>query len=151
MQPRRRHPAISQPPLLARLEGVIAAGPGRWYARCPAHDDRAPSLSVADRGDRVLIHCFAGCDASDVLAAVGLGWRDLYRDSWDCARLRPNEGAAKSARRTLEQADPLEIEREILRLAAANLRDGRVLSIEDEARVEVARLSVLAAQGRAQR
>ena len=46
-------------PLLERLEGVISTGADRWYARCPAHDDRSPSLSVTDTGDRVLIHCFA--------------------------------------------------------------------------------------------
>jgi hypothetical protein len=137
-------------PLLDRLKGVIATGSGRWCALCPAHDDQSPSLSVSDRGDRVLIHCFSGCDASDILAALGLGWSDLYRDPWDCARLRPNEGAARSTRRTMAQADPMEIERAILRIAAADLRAGRVLSIEDEARVEVARLRVLAAHGRAQ-
>lgn len=133
-------------PLLARLEGIIPTGTGRWYARCPAHEDRSPSLSVRDAGDRVLIHCFAGCDPSDVLAAVGLAWRDLYTDPWECARLRPNEGAARYAKRTLANVDPLEIEREILRIAAADLRAGRRLRLEDEARVEVARLRLLAAE-----
>ena len=32
-------------------------------ARCPAHDDKNPSLSVklGGRGDCVLVHCFTGC------------------------------------------------------------------------------------------
>jgi putative DNA primase/helicase len=69
--------------LLDRLEGVRPAGPHSWMARCPAHDDRNPSLSVALRGGRVLIHCFAGCYPDAVLAAVGLTWRDLREsDPW---------------------------------------------------------------------
>jgi putative DNA primase/helicase len=63
--------------LLDRLEGVRPAGPHSWMARCPAHDDRNPSLSVALRDGRVLIHCFAGCTPEAVLQAVGLTWRDL--------------------------------------------------------------------------
>jgi hypothetical protein len=45
-------------------------GPGRWMARCPAHDDRAPSLSIAERNGSVLVHCFAGCRQSEVIAAL---------------------------------------------------------------------------------
>jgi len=41
--------------LISRLEGVIARGPGKWYARCPAHEDRSPSLSVADTGEKILV------------------------------------------------------------------------------------------------
>jgi len=66
--------------LLSRLSGVRKCGPGKWLARCPAHDDRSPSLSIKDTGDATLIHCFAGCAASDVLVAVGLDFRDLFPD-----------------------------------------------------------------------
>jgi hypothetical protein len=48
-------------------------------ARCPAHDDRTPSLSVTEGGDgRVLLKCQAGCDTKDVLAARGLTMADLF-------------------------------------------------------------------------
>jgi hypothetical protein len=41
-----------------------------WSCRCPAHDDRSPSLSLRD-GDRGLIlHCWAGCDPREVLAEL---------------------------------------------------------------------------------
>ena len=69
--------------LLARLEGVRPAGPHSWVARCPAHDDRDPSLSVSVKDGRVLLHCFAGCAPDEVLGAVGLTWRDLRgADPW---------------------------------------------------------------------
>jgi hypothetical protein len=125
--------------LLSRLEAVMPAGDGRWYARCPAHNDRSPSLSVRETGEKVLLNCFAGCDPSDVLAAVGLEWRDLYPDRWDCARLRPNEGACRYAKRRLAALDPLDQERMILRVAAEAVRRGIELSIEDQARLAVAR------------
>ena len=35
---------------------------GGWMARCPAHDDHTPSLSIAEAADgKVLVHCHAGC------------------------------------------------------------------------------------------
>jgi len=86
-------------PLLSRLEGVRSAGANRWYARCPAHDDRAPSLSIRDAENRVLIHCFAECDPEAVLKAVGLRWRDLYPEPWTCARQRSHEAARRYAQR----------------------------------------------------
>ncbi len=80
--PGRLPPGLSIPPddkLLSRLDGVKQTGPGKWLARCPAHDDRSPSLAVklADDG-RLLVHCFAGCDLESVVAAVGLTLSDLF-------------------------------------------------------------------------
>jgi len=47
-----------------------------WSCRCPAHDDQTPSLSITDSEDgKLLVKCFAGCDACDVLAALRQrGW-----------------------------------------------------------------------------
>jgi hypothetical protein len=39
-------------------------------ARCPAHDDRDPSLSIRDENGKVLVHCYAGCSQADVIAAL---------------------------------------------------------------------------------
>ena len=58
--------------LLFRLEGVRPLGSG-FQARCSAHDDRGPSLSIKSSNDgKVLVHCHAGCRVEDVVAAVGL-------------------------------------------------------------------------------
>lgn len=48
---------------------------GRWNAngglcRCPAHDDRTPSLSVRPGRTRLLLHCFAGCTVEEILCAL---------------------------------------------------------------------------------
>ena len=67
--------------ILMRLEAVRETGPGRWIARCPAHEDRSPSLSVRELDDgRILIHCFAECEADDIVSAVNLELSDLFPD-----------------------------------------------------------------------
>jgi hypothetical protein len=65
--------------VLERLQGVRQTAPDRWMARCPAHEDNSPSLSIRELEDgRVLIYCFAGCGAVDVLTGIGLQMSDLY-------------------------------------------------------------------------
>lgn len=60
-----------------KLDMLRPAGDG-WTARCPAHEDRSPSLSVTlTADDKVLLHCHAGCLADDVMAALGITWTDL--------------------------------------------------------------------------
>ena len=55
---------------LAQALGGRKAG-GTWMARCPAHDDRSPSLSISSSKDgKVLVRCHAGCDQRDVIAAL---------------------------------------------------------------------------------
>ena len=62
---------------LERLDNVKGSGKG-WTARCPAHDDRNNSLSVAEGADSLLLHCFAGCEVDDVVQALGLTMGDLF-------------------------------------------------------------------------
>ena len=65
--------------VLDRLEAVRRTGPGTWLARCPAHDDRRPSLSIREAHDGwVLVHCFSGCGGADVVAQLGLDLADLF-------------------------------------------------------------------------
>lgn len=75
----------------APLERILAAlrehgheprkAGAEWACRCPAHDDRKPSLSIREADDgRVLVNCHAGCTAEAVCAAVGLTLGDLFTD-----------------------------------------------------------------------
>jgi len=44
---------------------------GNWMARCPAHDDREPSLSIREgNNNMVLVHCHAGCPQATVVEAL---------------------------------------------------------------------------------
>jgi hypothetical protein len=64
---------------LERLDCSPRGPAHKFTARCPSHDDRGPSLSVAEGIDgRVLVYCHAGCRTEDVVAALGLEMRDLF-------------------------------------------------------------------------
>ncbi len=79
-----------------RAEQLTRSLGGRWHgrygtARCPAHDDRNPSLSIRD-GDAgaLLLHCFTGCEYRDIRAALNLklsGWAaNARRTVSDCIK-----------------------------------------------------------------
>lgn len=88
--------AANEAPLarfVTHLEGVVQVRDG-YLARCPAHEDHHPSLSIrAGRDGRVLVHCWAGCSTMEVLAALGLTWPDLFTDD------RRHGGRPESRRR----------------------------------------------------
>lgn len=64
--------------VLSRVQGAKPNGRG-WLAKCPAHDDRTPSLSIAQGDDgRVLLKCHAGCTHQAIAGALGLAERDLF-------------------------------------------------------------------------
>lgn len=60
------------PPAASVAQALGGRRNGRgWLCRCPAHNDRSPSLSVADGEEgRLLVRCFAGCQPVDVLRAI---------------------------------------------------------------------------------
>lgn len=63
--------------VLPKLEGIRKVADG-YTARCPAHDDSSPSLSVGVGDDQpVVFHCHAGCTQEDILAALDLTWQDI--------------------------------------------------------------------------
>src|SRR5690606_29929169 len=85
-------------------------GHSKWVAGCPAHDDRGPSLSIAETVDgRLLVHCFGGCAPNAVLDALGLDFCALFpeRDPDDVGR-RPGWRSAhgRGARQRTEGVSP---------------------------------------------
>ncbi len=64
--------------LLAVLPDAHELRDGNWEATCPSHLDHDPSLVVTASGDRVLVHCRAGCTAGDVVHALGLPLSALW-------------------------------------------------------------------------
>jgi hypothetical protein len=70
--------------VLSRLKGVKqhANGVPKWEAKCPAHEDRKPSLGVSVGNDgKVLLYCQAGCSFDSVVKAMGLEPSDLFLDN----------------------------------------------------------------------
>lgn len=55
---------------IVRALGGHRAGAG-WMARCPAHEDSTPSLSITESSDgKLLVHCHAGCSQAAVIAIL---------------------------------------------------------------------------------
>lgn len=124
--------------LLSRLSGVRQTGPGKWMAHCPAHEDRSPSLSIRETDDGiVLINCFGGCGAVDVVEAVGLSLAELFpRREPD--PLHPGRRPEKPRYNARELVGLAVTEGLICALACRVLRSGNVLSDEDMRRVGIA-------------
>lgn len=121
--------------LLARMDGVRATGRNQWIARCPAHNDRTPSLSVRETDDRILVYCHAGCGAADVVHAVGLELRDLFPAGSSTHR-------AANSRRTRHRVDWRAVvftilhDLTVITLAAGRLRRHELLDDDEDAALD---------------
>src|SRR5665213_3625415 len=98
---------------------IVKALGGRWNghhgsARCPAHEDRDPSLSIDERDGKILLKCFAGCDNRDVIAA--LRSRHLWPDTPSGGRSREHHRRRRQnfppAGKTPQQVERSELARE---------------------------------------
>ncbi len=119
--------------LIDRLDGVRETGPGKYVARCPAHDDRSPSLAIKDCGDgRILLHCFAGCDVESVLDALGLSFSDIMPERVGEMHTYKPVRQRFDARQVLRVLRP---EATLVAIAAENIAEGVTLSDEDRDRV----------------
>lgn len=126
--------------LLASLDGVRKSGKG-WIARCPAHDDRSASLSIAEGDDgRTLVHCFAGCGVADVVGAVGLSLSDLFpervRDLSPLGRMQRREAAR--AANVITASAVLSRESAVVAAAAHAVAEGALLDSDDLTRLAIA-------------
>ncbi len=83
--------------LLSRLPHRAKRQGKEWAARCPAHEDERPSLSISAVEDgRALLHCHAGCAPEKIVAALGMQMADLMPATPD----RPvRKGGAPSPQR----------------------------------------------------
>lgn len=95
-------PTSTGPPatvrLIERLDGVRETGPGRWLARCPAHDDRHASLTVAQGHKGAVATCHAGCSTHDIAKAL-----DVPLAEWFDPEPPPLPANTPRALPTLEQ------------------------------------------------
>jgi DNA primase len=114
--------------VLGRLKKVRQKGEGQYMACCPAHDDKSPSLSVAEAKDgRILVKCFSGCGALDVITAIGLEWDDLFPESDKHYRSLAKHVGLHST-----------VNDRVISLAEEDERQGKRLSQEDKQRVKKA-------------
>jgi DNA primase len=124
--------------VLHGLGGVKRTGPGKWIARCPAHDDRRPSLSIREAEDhKVLLKCWSGCGAAEIVNALGLSLSDLFPQD----RRNLSEHSTGPTRRPWEFKDALQgiaHEATVARLILEDARNGRPLDAETLDRLALA-------------
>lgn len=88
--------------MIARRANARAASSG-WVARCPAHADRSPSLSIREgRDGRTLLRCFAGCESTAIVRALGLSIADLFETYRPVCSLRQRALTADDVEASLQ-------------------------------------------------
>ncbi|WP_175869561.1 DUF7146 domain-containing protein [Bartonella gabonensis] len=105
---------------------ITCALRGVWHgdyglARCPAHDDQLPSLSLSNGNDgRLLLYCYAGCSFREIIQALRriglLGKQALFDKAYDhtlsfskqfCADLKRAKQKAERAQKIWQQSQPI--------------------------------------------
>ena len=114
--------------LTSRLDKVKKVKDG-YLARCPAHDDKRPSLVIREVGDKILVHCFAGCGAAEIMEAIDLSISDLFADSKESRNPISYKDALFSVRREMY----------IVYMACNDIINGKELGPENLSRIRTAR------------
>lgn len=120
--------------LLGRLNKVKSTGRNTWLACCPSHDDRSPSLSIKEENDgHILLHCFAGCSAADIVDSVGIDIGDLFP-------LDPvhHKAPVKKKFYATDILAAIKFESQLVLIAAYELRKNKPLDDVDMKRLELA-------------
>lgn len=63
--------------LLAYFEISRKNNKNSYQCKCPVHGDKKASLTISEKNGKLLLHCHAGCKPEEILAAVGLEFKDL--------------------------------------------------------------------------
>jgi hypothetical protein len=127
--------------LLNRLDGVKDNGRNKWLAKCPAHKDKRPSLSIreADSG-AVLVKCWASCEVAEIVSAVGLELSDLFPP-----RENFTDGKSQRRERVITAADGLRLldfEADVVCIAADRMARGLTLDTQTNEALTTARHTI---------
>lgn len=133
--------------LVGSLESVRARGPNKWSAKCPAHADKSPSLTIAEGDKGLLVKCWAGCSLDEVTRALGLTVSDLFFNALSADLDERRTAARQRARRKATELAAYEAEgrrMDALREAEHLLQTARGISIagwsDDQLHAELNRL-----------
>ena len=112
--------------LLPRLEAVRRSSRG-YHARCPAHSDRTPSLSIRDGERGLLVKCWAGCSLPEICVALGIEQRDLFFDTRIDPEAKRQRDAQRRKRERQREQDGLRLD--TFREAEATIAAARDIDI----------------------
>ena len=130
---------------VSRLQKVKSKGPDKWMACCPAHEDNDPSLSIAvSPGGKILLKCWTGCGAPEVVHAMGLTLADLFEKPLDYEP--PMAFAQREMKQRRERERWIYRARLMVALAESDRQAGKKQSDHDRQR-ELAAVRYLIEQG----
>ena len=128
--------------LLPLLQSAKPSGKNRWMARCPAHEDKYPSLSVRRfDDDAISVKCFSGCTTAEILSAVGLNPSDLFPQN-ELPRDYPFQRPRTKSIPYLEILTNLREDLLALSVGFGKLKQGHLLTLEDLERLDTAALRI---------
>jgi len=122
---------------LSRCERVRESAPGRFRAMCPCHESKTKSqtMSVRETADgTVLVKCFAGCGALEIIKKVGMKPAELFPREYKAPMVqrgpaKPNHWHAKQdAMRTIMR------EVQLVGLVASDIAEGKRVPAQDAER-----------------
>lgn len=117
---------------LGLLQNVRRTSRG-WSSRCPAHNDKSPSLSIREGDDRkILLRCFAGCSIDEICSALHIQKRDLFPHQsperiYAAQRQRQRREQATAQARRLDEARA-----DLLREAEGVIATGSPIPTEEQ-------------------
>lgn len=123
--------------LLNKLEKVTVKkstkdGLNQWQVLCPAHADKTPSLIITECPDnRLLLKCWTGCTASEIVSAIGLELKDLFKYE---AKSIYTTGNYHNTYKKLPSKKAIVHEQLIIQIAEIQINQGQVLAEPDKAR-----------------
>lgn len=129
--------------LLNRLDGVRRGTTG-WLAKCPAHEDRSPSLSIADRDGVILMRCFAGCELVDITSALGIRPADLFPPRPELGEHGSRQQGRRWKHNPADLLHVLQQEATVLAIIAGDINAGKPVSDQTLDRAWKCREKILA-------
>lgn len=66
--------------IIGKFEGAKKLKYNSFQCKCPAHKDDRASLTITEKGDKILMYCHASCNIKDILRKVNLTQRDLFNN-----------------------------------------------------------------------
>ena len=107
---------------VSSLHNVKKRGRNQWLCSCPAHADDDPSLAVTTTANgKILLKCFAGCSALEVVDAMGLKLEDLFPDAYE---ENPMAFAKREMAAREKEKDKIEYARNYLAILTKKLSQG---------------------------
>lgn len=112
-------------------------GLNQWQALCPSHGDKSPSLTITECADStVLLKCWTGCTASEIVRAIGLELKDLFK--YEPIHKQSNSKNSNQPVKKLPSKRAIAYEQLIIQIAEAQINKGLTLSTVDKQRYQQA-------------